>query len=392
MVIRKLVVALALVAVACGKRGDPKPPVPVIPQATSDLAVTQRADKVILSWSYPSLTTTGRSLTDIRRISVYRYEEELPVAPGGRDPNSIVPGDLDTSKPEAIALFSKIPTVPQAQFLKLSTKVSSMEEANLAAATAGSRLLFTDSPRFRSVDGRPVRLTYAVVTEGAAAKSQPSNLAIIVPLPVAVPPAGLSATPKAEGVVLKWEEPKQSIAGEEGPVISGYNIFRLEPGAKPGLFTAPINSAPIKGSTYTDAPGYGEHEYTLTAVATDGPPLLQSEFSAPVRVTYTDLIPPPVPASITPLIETSSVRLLWDPVEAADLAGYRVYRTIGIGHENIREGNTEQLTREPLTDAFTADTTFLLGIAYKYAVSSVDKSGNESAKVWSDWIVVPKTP
>lgn len=392
MVIRKLVVALALLAVACGKRGDPKPPVPVIPQATSDLAVTQRADKVILSWSYPSLTTTGRSLTDIRRISVYRYEEELPVAPGGRDPNTIAPGDIDTTQPEAIALFSKVPTVPQAQFLKLSTRIDSMEEANLGEATAGSKLVFTDSPRFRSADGRPVRLTYAVVTEGMTARSQPSNLATIIPLPVALPPAGLTATAKPEGVILNWSEPTRSISGDEGPVIAGYNIFRLAPGETPGQFTAPINSAPIKGSTYTDVPGYGEHQYLVTAVATDGPPLLQSDFSPAVGVKFADLVPPPAPATITPLIETAGVRLLWDPVEASDLAGYRVYRTIGIGHENIQEGATDLLTKEPITDAFTTDTTLLIGIAYKYAVSSVDKNGNESAKVWTSWIVVPKTP
>ena len=53
-----------------GAKGDPRPPVPIIPAATSDLVVTQRADKVILAWSYPSLTTVGRSLTDVRRITV----------------------------------------------------------------------------------------------------------------------------------------------------------------------------------------------------------------------------------------------------------------------------------------------------------------------------------
>ena len=46
---------------ACGKRGDPRPPVPVIPAATSDLVVTQRADRVLLSWAYPALTTAGKT-------------------------------------------------------------------------------------------------------------------------------------------------------------------------------------------------------------------------------------------------------------------------------------------------------------------------------------------
>ena len=82
---RSLFVLAALLVLACGKRGDPKPPVPVIPQATTDLVVTQRAGQVILSWSYPALTTAGRSLTGIERISVYRYVEELPTSAFERD-------------------------------------------------------------------------------------------------------------------------------------------------------------------------------------------------------------------------------------------------------------------------------------------------------------------
>src|SRR5476649_2685494 len=73
---RRLIVFLVLV-LACGKRGDPRPPIPVIPKATGDLVVTQRASKLILSWSYPALTTAGRTLTNIRRVSVYRYFEEI---------------------------------------------------------------------------------------------------------------------------------------------------------------------------------------------------------------------------------------------------------------------------------------------------------------------------
>src|SRR3990170_4720719 len=117
--VRKFLAAVALVVLACGKRGDPRPPVPVIPAATSDLVVTQRADRVLLSWSYPALTTAGKNLTEIRRISVYRYEEYLPAALGGRDPKTLMPGDVNPTEAQPVVLFSRIPTVPQAQFTKL---------------------------------------------------------------------------------------------------------------------------------------------------------------------------------------------------------------------------------------------------------------------------------
>jgi fibronectin type 3 domain-containing protein len=214
-----------------------------------------------------------------------------------------------------------------------------------------------------------------------------------VPLPVGLPPAGLTATPKAEGVTLAWTAPEKSVTGDVAPIVTGYNIYRNAPGSDPGDLATPINGAPVKGTTYTDAPEYGDHEYRVVAVAAAGPPSLQSDFSAAVKVTFRDLVPPPTPASITPLIETKAVRLIWDPVEAADLAGYRLYRSEGVGHENsIRDIGTVPLVAQPVTTPDYVDKGANPGIAYKYAVTSVDKNGNESAKVWTGWVVVPKTP
>ena len=383
------VAALILLCLACGKRGDPKPPVPVIPQPTSDLAVTQRADHVILSWSYPSLTTAGRSLTEIKRITVLRYVEELPVSAVTENAPLQPP---DPGVPVPIARFAKIPTLPKEQFEKLATRVDSIEKANLASASTGARLLYTDAPPLHAQDGRPVRVTYAVVTESSSARSEASNLAVIVPLAVATAPAALVATPKPEGVVLAWQEPKSAAGSSGAPIISGYRIYRTAPGETLDELAKPINTAPVKTTTYTDVPPYGDHEYRVTAVAEEGPPLLQSDLSTPAKATFRDLVAPPAPATVTALLETKIVRLLWDPVDAADLAGYRIYRTEGAGHTDIREVGTIPLVNQPLTVTNFADERVDLGIAYRYGVSSVDKNGNESARVWTDWVVAPKTP
>jgi hypothetical protein len=390
---RKALAAFALIVVACGKRGDPRPPVPVIPKATSDLVVTQRADQVILSWSYPSLTTAGRTLASIDQINILRYVEELPASAVGRDPNQILPGDIDTTVPEPVALFAKVPTLPAAQFARLGTRIDSIEKANLANASAGSRLVYADTPPFRSASGRPLRITYAVVTEGGTSKSDLSNLISIVPLPVATPPAKLTATAKAEGVVLAWEAPKTSVRGEEAPVVEGYHIYRTAPGEAVNEFSTPINNAPVKGTTYTDVPSYGEHEYRVSAVALSSEPLIQSAASTPVRATFKDLTPPPTPGSLETLVEPNAVRLVWTGVEAADLAGYKVYRTEGVGHETqVREAGTIPLTAAPITATFFVDSRADAGIAYRYHVTAIDKSGNESGRVTSGWVVTPKTP
>ncbi|MGZ8711509.1 MAG: hypothetical protein ACXW28_14910, partial [Thermoanaerobaculia bacterium] len=165
------------------------------------------------------------------------------------------------------------------------------------------------------------------------------------------------------------------------------------PGKAPGELDAPTNTAPVTTTTYTDTPAYGEHEYRVAAVAAIGPPLVQSDLSAPTTVTFRDLVPPPAPATITPLVEPNAIRLLWDAVDAPDLAGYRIYRAEGTGHgTNIREVGTINLVQDPIKETSWVNTPVSLGLAFRYAVTAVDQAGNESARTWTDWIVAPKTP
>ncbi|HET7435365.1 MAG TPA: hypothetical protein VFN10_11720 [Thermoanaerobaculia bacterium] len=373
---KKLLALLVVAAVACGKRGDPRPPVPVIPQATSDLVVTQRGGKVVLSWSYPSLTTAGRSLPGVRSVSVFRYVEDQPVAPAGRDPNTMLPGDTDPTVPRPIAEFARLPQVTQAQFARLGTRLDSIDKANLPAATAGAKLLYEDTPPFHTTDGRAVRVTYAVVTEGDTAHSDYSNLATIVPLDVPSAPANFTVTPKPEGVVLSW-------AAAPTPVI-GYNIYRTAKDNAPDLFTAPINTAPVSGTTYTDTPPYGEHEYRVAAVASQGPPLIQSDTSAAMVTTFRDLVPPPPPTDVQALVETRIARVIWVASNAADLKGYHVYR--------IQGPHRLKLTVGPTPNTFFGDESVEVGQTYHYEITAVDTNGNESAAARSPDFLVPRTP
>jgi hypothetical protein len=392
---RALLIAVSLALAFCGKRGDPRPPVPIIPKATNDLVVTQRGSKVILTWSYPSLTTSGQGLHDIQRVVLYRTTEELPVPQGGRDPNTILPGDIDPTKPQPIVLFAKIPPLSNAQFVKLRNRLDSIEGAKLPAATAGAKLLYEDTPPFHTTDGRPIRLTYSVATESSSARSDLSNLISIVPIDVPAPPSAVAATAKAEGIVLKWDAPTKTVTSEAKPFIAGYNVYRTAPNAPEDVLAAPINTAPVTATTWTDTPAYGTFTYAIRTVAIVGPPRVESDLSAPVTATYKDLQPPPAPATVSALIETKAVRIVWDPVTAGDFAGYRVYRTEGVGQPEagaIREAGTNLLTPKLLTTTDFLDKGVTLGIAFKYAVTAVDKSGNESPRTATSWVVVPKTP
>ncbi|MEO6260540.1 MAG: hypothetical protein ABIP63_09320 [Thermoanaerobaculia bacterium] len=387
-----LVLAAAVSLAGCGKRGDPHPPVPVIPKATSDLVVAQRGPKLILTWGYPSMTTAGKSLPAVRRVVVYRYVEELPVTQPGRDANSLLPGDTDPTVPRAISAFSKVPPLSPMQFLKLRTRLDSIEGANLPSASSGARLVFEDAPQFHSADGRPVRLSYVVVTEAETAISDLSNIATIVPIDVSVPPVGVVSVPGGEGVVLTWAAPEKAITGNEKPFIAGYNVYRWSEGQPTDELGTPINAAPISRTSYTDAPPYGSFQYRVTAVSATTPVRIESDASAVVTAAFKDLTPPPAPTGAAALIETKAVRLLWDSVSAPDLAGYKVYRSEGSGQPLRVTAPRILLTPKVLAAPNYRDTIPDPGISYFYEVTAVDKSGNESKAAKTDWVLVPKTP
>ncbi|HEY2322560.1 MAG TPA: hypothetical protein VGJ82_06800 [Thermoanaerobaculia bacterium] len=364
---KRFAALLILAAVACGKRGDPRPPVPIIPKATSDLVVTQRGSKVILTWSYPSLTTAGKSLTDIRRIVVYRASEDL------------------------VTPLAKTPPLTPSQFLKQRTRLDAIDASSFPAVTNGARLVFEDTPQTHATDGRPIRQTYAVVTETASARSDVSNLAAIVPVDVPSPPYDLKADAKAKGIILSWQKPSDA-----KPDLPGYNVYRRGEKESEDVLAAPINTAPVADTTYTDTPAYGTFTYVVRAVASTGPPRIESEPSSAATATFKDLTPPPPPASVNALIETRVVRLVWDAVTAPDLAGYKIYRTEGVGHLDepggIREAGTFDLVQRIVTATTFVDPAPNLGIAYRYGISAIDKNGNESERVWTPWVTVPRTP
>lgn len=311
------------------------------------------------------MTTAGRNMSGIKRVVIWRSTEEQEGA------------------------------VPMAatRFLKLRTRVESIEGANLPAATTGARLTYEDTPAVHGADGKPARLSYAVVTEGPSAMSDLSNLVSIVPVDVPVSPAGLTATAKREGIVLTWTAPAATVSGATTPSVTGYNIYRFAPGQPPDEFAPPVNTAPVTTTTFTDTPAYGPHEYFVTALAAAGPPRIESDPSSVAGATFKDLVPPPPPTNLAALVETTGVRLVWDAAEAPDLAGYKVYRTEGAGIDQLKPVGTIPMTPVQLVTATNyRDTGVARGISYYYEVVSVDKTGNESTRVKTAWVLVPKTP
>jgi Fibronectin type III domain len=332
----------------------------MIPQATSDLVVTQRGSRVVLAWSYPALTTAGKHLGPIRRVDVFRYTEPLPVTQGA-----------------PLGTFSTVPEVTPSQFNKLKTKIDSIEGARLPAASNGAKLTYDDAPPTQSEDKRPVRLTYAVVTEGGTERGALSNLAILVPIEPPAVPGSFVAKAKPEGVELTWEKPPS------GTVI-GYNVYRTPANESFDELAAPINPAPVTKTTFLDLPPYGTFDYRVTAVTASGPPRIESEVSAAASAQFKDLLPPPPPAGLAALLETKAVRLVWDPVDVPDLSGYFVYRNEGTAHL--------QMTPIIIPQTTFRDISIQPGVEYTYEVVAIDRAHNVSAPAKTTPVLIPRTP
>jgi fibronectin type 3 domain-containing protein len=118
---------------------------------------------------------------------------------------------------------------------------------------------------------------------------------------------------------------------------------------------------------------------------------LAGELSAPMRVEALDIFPPAVPTGLAAVATTgengagNAIDLSWQPVTDADLAGYAVYRREG-------DGGWQRISPAgPLVPPAFYDSQVQPGHIYRYAVSSIDQGGHESARSAETEETVPNT-
>lgn len=302
--------------VSCGYVGDPLPPTLDIPRPVTDLRVQQRADKILIDFTIPELTTEGIALR-LERV-------ELRAGPYTRDP-------FDA---EAWAAAAKL----------LDTSALKPGPAHLEVDAAG----WTGQEVFWRVRLFSHKRRDSGWSDFVAFKVTP-------PLP---PPAGLKAESVAEGVRLNWT----------GPGDATFRVLR-----RTGKET-PVEVASASGREWLDRDvRFGEtYAYSLRSVVKNGQSVVTSDFSAPVTITPVDRFPPAVPQGLAALAASSSIELTWEQNTENDLRGYYVYRAAGdAGYERL--GDVREVPT--LSDRDVKPAT-----RYRYAISSVDRTGNQSAR------------
>ena len=369
------------VSLACGKKGDPQPPLPRGPNAVKDLAVEQEGDDAVLTFTFPDRLLTGALLVDLDSIEVYRVVNPPPALTtpspsGGAPPPPVSSSGGSSGELRGLGYAERRAAtnvrLAEESFYDQAQRVAVLSLTDIAEGTRGASVVYRDplTNLFLQEDG-PHPLAYAVVS--VRRKGERSPLSNIVAITPGIAPQAPEFQPPIldEGrVCLEWTAPTQNVLFQ--PVeIGGYRIYRRPLSQE--AYETPLTPKPIDGTSFVDmtAPYGVPLAYTVRATLASNPKvegLPAEELFVVPRDTY----PPPAPVRLDALSEPGLVRLLWDPVDSPDLAGYLLYRAEG-------DGSPVLLTPKAVVEPFYNDTAVRIGMRYRYTVRSVDRAGNESS-------------
>lgn len=353
---------LLLLAAGCGAPGEPTPPTPPVPVAITDLAARQAGDSVQLTFTMPAKTISGDTLAEPPAIEILRGT----LAPNG--------------SPDAKS-FRVVTTIPGA----LAANYHSEDRVQILVPVTAEELRAHPGDAF----------AYRVRTRASRKRASGDSNTVAVRLaPVAERITSLQATVTEAAVELTWQAPARTSVGDPLPAISEYRVYRgeLDPvsadaAAKDILkakWKSPLTllaSAPT--NSYRDAFfDFGKtYLYIVrTVIPSAASNAIESSDSNPAIIVPRDIFPPAVPQGLVAVLIGGSstnqpeVDLSWSINLETDLVGYRLYRS-------EQEGTPGQLvTPDLLLSPAYRDTSVQPGRLYWYSVTSVDRSGNESAR------------
>ena len=335
-----LVCAVAMLA-ACGRKGPPLPPLIEVPETTTAIRIHQDLNEVVLTWKFPALTRSGRTLTDLARVEVYRLE-----VPPGQESVAATPAGVELQRQLMVSR---------------ATLVTTLEGESLRLATRGENLEYRET--LPAIEDGKAAPTYWYAVRSVRRDRTASAPSVVVawqrkPIPPAV--AGFKAEPLPEGVQLSWE----TIADVEG---ARYVLERRTvPNGSWDEFGLTIATASPQLDTKAKQGFTFRYRIRAFVAETAGP------LSPEIEVKYLDIYPPPPAANFICLPEPGIVRLRWDASPEADVS-YKVFRR--------KPGSTWVHLTDQATNAEFDDTKPQPG-EREYAVKAVDAAGNESEALY----------
>lgn len=353
--------ATLFVASGCGKKLPPLPPLEAVPARPEPLAVTQHATDVVLKFPFPRKTSAGAALDGLTRVTVLR--ELAPAGATGAPP----PPPEGDERPREERLF-----------LQRAEPVLQLGRSDLDEATIGGEVVVRDSLYALFLEKRLGRVFVRYAVTATRDRKGTSELSPIVALRPLVPPGvprDLQPTVEERRVCLDWREPVEMLDGTTPVVVKAYAVYRRDAAEGPdGVFDEPIGLA-TRGPFFIDEGVVSGHRYvyTVRGAPSQTTPLVLGPPADEVLADTQDVFPPDAPGGLTLLAEPSGVRLVWNPVLAPDLDGYRVYRRLPGAAWDVAVPKTGE------TSWFDAGAP--PGTAW--SVSALDRAGNESPRAES---------
>lgn len=315
--------AAALLWMGCGSIGDPLPPMVHIPEPVSDLAARQVVDEIVVSWSWPLLTTEGAAARRLSRFALRAVEvgagaTALPAE--GIDEYGREIAVIDVEKQDDKAPGDRFELrFPLADWKRGQTVILALTAVNRAGRSAG----YSNQVRLHPVE-----------PPAAAALAQPAVT--------------------AQGVALTWAP------------STGAASYVVERRLEDETDFSPVARA--EQTRFLDrAAAWGlRHEYRIRPFAATSAGEAEGRLSATAAVTPTDVFPPAAPRGLRAVSAGASVELSWSRNREPDLAGYRV----------LRDGQAvSALVERPAFSDREAEP----GREHEYVVAAVDSAGNQSA-------------
>jgi hypothetical protein len=375
---RVLWLALLPLALACGKKGDPLPPLRWNPNPVTDVRVAQRGTAIEVSFVVPSQSIDGLRLP-VLDVDLHRADTEgdFPSVSRKRKLRAAPGETVVASEPLVVAgttlRFAARARVKRSLSGWSSVATLTVQEPppppdDLAAELTpeGVALRWIAPPRLAAAALSAAGLLPQEPSEPAAspveAEPVPGREPVVPSRVETAPEAAESLTPEP-GLVEPTPEPTPE------PFAGGVWVYRRH---QEGVYEAALTAAPLVAESFLDGDAALETTFCYVArsvISRD--PLIESGDSTEVCLEVRDIAPPAVPGGVMAFAAEGSLELSWSPVADDDLSHYSVYR-------QSESGDLLLVEEVPAERTVFSEALSGTGKRLSYRVAAVDRAGNES--------------
>lgn len=288
--------ALLLAGPACGKKGDPQPPLRRTPQGPAEFAVAQRGERVVVSLRAP------RAWSDGARLPV--VELELLRAEGPGDFTKLARSRRLRAAPGE-ALTESEPAPAPGTRLRFAVRTRADGKVSALSRVVALEVQTPPPPpgslTAARADGR-VKLAWmppaSLVPAPAAPLGETAPPSPVPPAPPveAAPPSSIPSPPPGEAA----PPPVPSTAPAEVPRASppptpappGFWVYRR---AGDGVFAEPLSKAPVAGAAFEDETPTREAACYVVRTVVSSDPVIESADSNEACVPATTPAPTATP-------------------------------------------------------------------------------------------------